>query len=98
MIKEIRPEVYAIVSDGHQLRQHYFTKQSAQTADTQIIATTLGGLPDQNVLGIYRYGYRIWSQLPTGHPDGGYYHGMMQRALAELRKRGAQELALIQAL
>lgn len=38
-IREIRPQVYAIVFDGHALRQHYFTKQSAQIAAMQLRAT-----------------------------------------------------------
>ena len=28
-IREIRPQVYAVVHNGHTLRQHYFTKESA---------------------------------------------------------------------
>lgn len=31
-IIEIRPQVYAVRIQGHLLRQHYFTKESAQKA------------------------------------------------------------------
>jgi aromatic ring hydroxylase len=29
-IVEIKPQVYAVRMDGHLLRQHYFTRESAQ--------------------------------------------------------------------
>jgi hypothetical protein len=35
-VMEIRPQVWAISHHGRLLRQHYFTKESAQTAAQQL--------------------------------------------------------------
>lgn len=35
-IVEIRPQVWAVNHDGHTLRQHYFTRQTAQLAAQQL--------------------------------------------------------------
>jgi hypothetical protein len=35
-IIEIRPQVWAVKYDGHALRQHYFTLQTAQMAAQQL--------------------------------------------------------------
>lgn len=37
-VVEIRPQVWAIRFNGHTLRQHYFTEQSAHTAARQLTA------------------------------------------------------------
>ena len=59
-------------------------------ASQAIHANTLTDLPTQQVLGIYKYAWRMWQGMPVSNPQEPYYFRMLKLSLDEIQRRGKE--------